>query len=246
MPLQGSQWSPTLWRDTHTCGFIPYLSPLALSPCSSAPAFHCPSPCPLAGCGGGWGLQVGGWPTFVFQAAVGLIALVRAVVETVTDEAPVEAEPLVAQVLIPGTALCSAGRDGQAGNGIALGTLPCPSALGITGDPLALPAARRPGSARGGVLTLTGSYGAVAGTEAWGAHAAVRNEGDTQAVGVGVEGWGGHAATKPAGTTRGQCLPPEILPSPHRTATLPGCKEPYLAGPLRTGAGSVLLAPCSS
>lgn len=97
-----------------------------------------------------------------------------------------------------------------------------------------------------GVLTLTGSYGTVAGTEAWGAHAAVRNEGDTQAVGVGVEGWGGHAATKPVGTTKGQCLPPEILPSPHRTATLPGYKEPYLVGPLRTGAGSVLLAPCSS
>lgn len=162
VPLQGGQRPPALCRDTHTCGFTPCPFPFTPSPCSPAPASRCPSPCPLARCHGGCRRR--DWPTFVFQAAVGLIALVRAVVEAVADEAQVEAEPLVTKVLIPGTALCSAGRDGQAVGGVPPGTLPCPSALGVMGDhpgtTHCLPAARSPGRARGQGYSL--SLGATA------------------------------------------------------------------------------------
>lgn len=91
----------------------------------------------------------------MFQTAVGLITLVHAVMEAITDEAQVEAEPLITQVLVPGTALCSAGRDGQAGSGVPWGILPCPGALGVMGDPPVLPTA----CPQRGVLAVPGGRG---------------------------------------------------------------------------------------
>lgn len=237
VPLQGGQRPPTLWRDTHTCSFTPCPSPFTSSPHSPAPASHCPSLCPLAGCHGGCGLQAGGWPTFVFQAAVGLIALVHAVMEAVTDEAQVEAEPLVAEVLIPGTALCSAGRDGQAGSGNPTGHPPLPQCPGRYGRPprcYPLPVCSEESwQCLGvGVLTLTGSHGTVVGAEAWGAHAAVRDKGDVQVVGVGVEGRGGHVAAKPGGTTRGDTAHPRR-----------GCPLPTAPPRSPSGRGPTSLSP---
>jgi len=60
VPLQGGQQPPTVWRDRHTCSFTPCPSPFTLSP-------HCPSLCPLAGCCGGCGLQVGSGPPLCFR-----------------------------------------------------------------------------------------------------------------------------------------------------------------------------------
>jgi len=213
------------------------LYPLPLS-------LHPVSPLPIA-VPSGWVLRglwaAGGvWPTFVFQAAVGLVALVQAVVEAVADEAQVEAEPLVAQVLVPGTALCSAGRDGQAVDGIPLGTLPCPVPQASWETPRCYPLPAHsedswqcPGT---GVLTLTVGHSVVAGTEAWGTHAAVGDEGDTQKVGVRVEGRGGHIAAKPGGTTRGDTAPSQrCCTLPTALARSPGVRGPTWSGPPELG-----------
>lgn len=223
--------------ETHTHAALPPAPLPSPFPHSPAPASHCPSPCPLARCRRGSGLQVGGWPTFVLQAAVGLIALVRAVMEAITDEAQVEAEALVAQVLVPGTALCSISRDGQAGSGTLLGNFPSTRCYGRPpGATPCLPAARSPRSAWVGVLTLTGGHGAVAGAETQGTHTAVRDEGDTQVVGVGVEGRRGHIATKPGGTTRGETAHPRrCCPLPTTPPYSPGTRSPTWLGPPEPG-----------
>lgn len=220
MPLQGGQWPPTLWRGTHTCSFTPCPSPF-----SPLPRPCLPLPIAMPSGRGGCGLQAGGWPTFVFQAAVGLIALVHAVMEAVANKAQVEAEPLVAQVLIPGTALCSAGQRRPGWQWCPPGHPQCPGRYGRPPWCYPLPAHSKeswqcPGA---GVLTLTGGHGAVAGTEAWGTHAAVGDEGDAQVVGVGVEGRGDHVAAKPVGTKRGntarpwrRCPLPTAPPQPLR------------------------------
>lgn len=174
--------------DTHTMGLYPQAPFLT-------PHFSPPSPLP--------------GPTFVLQAAVGLVAAVLAVVEAVADEAQADAKPSVTQMLIPGAALC--GVPGRRAGGRALRT-PCPKS----------PA---PGKVLG-VLTLIGGHGTVAGAEAGCAHAAVGDEGDAQEVGVGVEGGGHHVAAEPGGTIPKRPLLP--LPQKLGCRILPGS---YLAVP---------------
>lgn len=149
--------------DTHTTGLYPH--PLSLRPVSPPPGPPSPG------------------PTFVLQAAVGLVAAVLAVVEAVADEAQVDAEPPVAQMLVPGAALC--GTPGRRAGGDALRTRTAPKGV-FWGR-----------YKTQGVLTLIGGHGTVAGAEARGAHAAVGDEGDAQEVGVGVEGGGHHVAAEP-------------------------------------------------
>lgn len=189
--------------DTHTMGLYPQAPFLT-------PHFSPPSPLP--------------GPTFVLQAAVGLVAAVLAVVEAVADEAQADAKPSVTQMLVPGAALC--GVPGRRAGGRALRT-PCPKS----------PA---PGKVLG-VLTLIGGHGTVAGAEAGCAHAAVGDEGDAQEVGVGVEGGGHHVAAEPGGTIPKRPLSPP--PQKLGCRILPGS---YLAVPPRAGAGSAAPSPCSS
>lgn len=107
---------------------------------------------------------------------------------------------------------------------------PCPSPPGGFGGR----------SHTGGVLTLIGGHGTVAGAEARGAHAAVGDEGDAQEVGVGVEGRGHHVAAEPGGSSRRwHRSPPPPPPGGCRTPSrvLPGGAPPgrgriRAAGPL--------------
>lgn len=87
-----------------------------------------------------------------------------------------------------------------------------------------------------GVLTLTGSHGAVAGAEAWGTHAAVGDKGDTQVVGVGVEGRRGHIAAKSGGTRRGDSAHSRRwCPLPTAPPQSLGARGPTWMGPPEPG-----------